>query len=81
MSDWRAIRNRQHVTSKPDEENRFAFEDDSVDDDEEEVETVKQEEEFCGMTAVQNQKEDVKDVALSAERKEELVVLLCLCYT
>lgn len=74
MSDWRAIRNRQHVTSKPDEENRFAFEDDSVDDDEEEVETVKQEVKSAETT-------ETKDVALSAERKEELVVLLCLCYT
>lgn len=73
MSDWRAIRNRQHVTSKPDEENRFAFEDDSVDDDEEEVETVKQEVKSAETT-------ETKDVALSAERKEELVVLLCLCY-
>lgn len=74
MSDWRAIRNRQHVTSKPEEENRFAFEDDSVDDDEEEVETVKQEVKSAETT-------ETKDVALSAERKEELVVLLCLCYT
>lgn len=74
MSDWRAIRNRQHVTSKPDEENRFAFEDDSVDDEEEEVETVKQEVKSAETT-------ETKDVALSAERKEELVVLLCLCYT
>ena len=74
MSDWRAIRNRQHVTSKPDEENRFAFEDDSVDEDEEEVETVKQEVKSAETT-------ETKDVALSAERKEELVVLLCLCYT
>lgn len=74
MSDWRAIRNRQHVTSKPDEENRFAFEDDSVDDDEEEVETVKQEVKSAETA-------ETKDVALSAERKEELVVLLCLCYT
>ena len=74
MSDWRAIRNRQHVTSKPDEENRFAFEDDSVDDDEEEVETVKQEVKSAETS-------ETKDVALSAERKEELVVLLCLCYT
>ena len=74
MSDWRAIRNRQHVTSKPDEENRFAFEYDSVDDDEEEVETVKQEVKSAETT-------ETKDVALSAERKEELVVLLCLCYT
>ena len=74
MSDWRAIRNRQHVTSKPDEENRFAVEDDSVDDDEEEVETVKQEVKSAETT-------ETKDVALSAERKEELVVLLCLCYT
>lgn len=74
MSDWRAIRNRQHVTSKPDEENRFAFEDDSVDDDEEEVETVKQEVKSAETT-------ETKDVALSAERKEELVALLCLCYT
>lgn len=74
MSDWRAIRNRQHVTSKPNEENRFAFEDDSVDDDEEEVETVKQEVKSAETT-------ETKDVALSAERKEELVVLLCLCYT
>lgn len=74
MSDWRAIRNRQHVTSKPDEENRFAFEDDLVDDDEEEVETVKQEVKSAETT-------ETKDVALSAERKEELVVLLCLCYT
>ena len=74
MSDWRAIRNRQHVTSKPDEENRFAFEDDSVDDDEEEVETVKQEVKSAETT-------ETKDVALSAERTEELVVLLCLCYT
>lgn len=74
MSDWRAIRNRQHVTSKPDEENRFAFEDDSVDDDEEEVETVKQEVKSAETT-------ETKDVALSAERKEELVVLLFLCYT
>ena len=74
MSDWRAIRKRQHVTSKPDEENRFAFEDDSVDDDEEEVETVKQEVKSAETT-------ETKDVALSAERKEELVVLLCLCYT
>lgn len=73
MSDWRAIRNRQHVTSKPEEENRFAFEDDSVDDDEEEVETVKQEVKSAETT-------ETKDVALSAERKEELVVLLCLCY-
>lgn len=73
MSDWRAIRNRQHVTSKPEEENRFAFEDDSVDDDEEEVETVKQEVKSAETT-------ETKDMALSSERKEELVVLLCLCY-
>ena len=73
MSDWRAIRNRQRVTTKPEEENRFAFEDDSVDDDEEEVETVKQEVKSAETT-------ETKDVALSSERKEELVVLLCLCY-
>ena len=73
MSDWRAIRNRQRMTTKPEEENRFAFEDDSVDDGEEGVETVKQEVKSAETT-------ETKDMALSSERKEELVVLLCLCY-
>ena len=67
MSDWRAVRNRQHKSAKEEEENQFVFEDTSVDDDDDEVEVVKTESSAAN-------KQETKEVSISPERKEELVI-------
>lgn len=67
MSDWRAVRNRQHKDTKEEKENQFVFEDTSADDDDDEVEVVKTE-----STTVENQ--EAKEISMSPERKEELVI-------
>lgn len=67
MSDWRAVRNRQHKGAKEEEGNQFVFEDTSVDDEDDEVAVVKTE-----STTVE--KQETKEVSISPERKEELVI-------
>ena len=67
MSDWRSVRNRQHKGAKEEEENSFVFEDTSVDDDDDDVEVVKAE-------STEVDKLETKEVSISPERKEELVI-------
>lgn len=67
MSDWRSVRNRQHKGAKEEEENQFVFEDTSVDDDDDDVEVVKTE-------STEVDKPETKEVSISPERKEELVI-------
>ena len=67
MSDWRAVRNRQHKGTKEEEGNQFVFEDTSVDDEDDEVVVVKTESNTV-------EKQETKETSISPERKEELVI-------